>query len=97
MITSGLGLDILIQTPFSFAGDWMTFCLCYSIRKYIPDARIHLKRINQGEKNLQFFNWSSKLGITNCNNCNPIVLDCNLIMVRPIEKDAKFILQGWMW
>lgn len=90
MISTGLGINIFVETPSTITGDWMAFCLCYSIKKYIPDAKLYLKRITKNEKSLQFFNWSTKLGLCRIKNItNPIVLECDLIMVRPIERDTK--------
>jgi hypothetical protein len=86
MISTGLGISILINAPYTAYGNWMTFGLCYSIRKYLPDAKLYLNRIKEKQIDARFFGWSNKLGIKNQKTMlNPIIMDCHSLMLRPIE------------
>jgi hypothetical protein len=90
MISTGLGINILINAPYTMHGDWMAFGLCYSIRKHLPDAKLYLNRIKEKQIDNQFFAWSNKLGVKNQKiMVNPIIINCNSLMIRPIEMGAS--------
>lgn len=88
MVTSGLGINVLVNATYSIAGDWMAFSLCYSIQKFLPEANIFIKYSKNSQISKQLFAWMGSLNIKNINKLSePIVsLDSSSIMIRPMEE-----------
>lgn len=84
MVASGYGLNILIQTPYTFCGDWMAFSLTYSIKKFLPEANISIKV----KSNDVLFKWIARMKISFNENGPMLLMNSNTIMIRSIEQNC---------
>ena len=85
MVNNGKNLKILIDAPYSLFGDWSGFSLCYSIRKYLPEAEIYIKKNKILDSTHQYFNWLVRLKIKCFPTAVDIMLPSSCIMIRPID------------
>ncbi len=85
MIINGKNLKLAIDAPHSFLGDWSAFALAYSIRKFLPEAKIYLiKKKNTGES---YFAWINRLKIENVCSNPDMILPSTCMIIRPIDSD----------
>lgn len=89
MTETGLGLTIIIESNYTFSGDWMAFACWYSISKMMPDAEVRLSVTKVSKIDRPLFAWANKVGIKHYNkddlNKKTIFLDCAIIMVRELN------------
>jgi hypothetical protein len=87
MVTSGLGINVLVNSTYNIPGDWMAFSLCYSIHKFLPDASIFIKYTKKSQVSKQLFRWITSLNIKNISKLSEpfLNLESTFIMIRPME------------
>jgi hypothetical protein len=91
MISSGNNLKILIDAPYSFFGDWSGFAICYSIRKYLPEAEVYLDK--KKKSNVQYFNWMEKLKIKYFPTSVDFVLPSHCLAVRTLDDSLLLTIE----
>ena len=91
MISTGQGLSFIIEISYTLFGDWSTFALTYSLKKFLPDCSIYIIKIRDRDPQILYLTWISKLGVKGWKGSNSndfiSIKDTNLVMVRPIEDD----------
>ena len=87
MVSSGLGLNILINSDYSAASDWMCFSLCYSIKKVLPEALFAIKFRNIVTE-VQRFVWLNAF-ITKPPSSYNLIIDPNVVIIRPISMELQ--------
>lgn len=92
MISSGNNLKIIIDAPYSFFGDWSGFALCYSIRKYLPEAEVYLDK-KKSDAQYQYFKWMEKLKIKHFPHTVDLVLPSHCLAIRPLNDSLLLTLE----
>jgi len=85
MIVNGKNLKFLIDSPYSMLGDWSSFALCYSIRKFLPEAEIYIK-----SNKFEHFKWANKLKVKYNYNAYDLLLQSTCLMIRPLDDTTIF-------
>lgn len=95
MISTGVGLNLVVETQYSLFGDWSSFALVYSLRKFLPDCKVYVK-INRVDHEIkQLFTWLQKLKVEPIRNLTEaIAVKSTIIMVRPIDEKDLAVIKG---
>lgn len=64
----------------------MCFSLCYSIKKYLPEARFQIK-FTERNTEISYFKWLRSLQQKKLTTFNLIITEPNITMIRPMEEN----------
>jgi hypothetical protein len=80
-------VNVLIESSYSLFGDWSTFGLVYSLRKFAPNVNIHLKYSRKAGGN-QYFVWTRKMKVVVNKNIDKFVkFNSHILLIHPVDNE----------